>query len=66
MASTWMDIFKEEIDEKVNTAVDTTTRKNLFEYVSKGGMTVDFAAKKANQSVEDFVKDMEEHGYQLP
>ena len=54
------------VSTAVSAAVGTTTRKNLFEYVSKGGMTVDFAAKEAEETVEDFIKDMVAHGYQLP
>ena len=58
MAKTIFDIFKPEIDE--------LTRNNLFAYVQKGGMTVDFAAKEVGMSVTDFIASMQKAGYTVP
>ncbi len=57
-----MDFFKPEIDKKIY----ESRQNDLYEYVQDGGMTLDFAAKKSNQSVEDFIADMEKHGYKVP
>ena len=61
MAKAWMDIFEPEIDERVNTAVDNTTRTNLYLYVQRGGMSADFAAKEAGLTVDQFQTQMNEY-----
>ena len=66
MARTIFDIFKPEIDEEINNAVTADRTANLFTYVQEGGMTVDFAAKKADLSVADFIASMKEAGYKVP
>lgn len=63
MARTWRDIF--EVDQEISNArADeraNTTRTNLFNYVQKGGMTIDFAAREANLTTDQFRKQMEEY-----
>ena len=61
MASILMDVLKPEIDERVNTAVDNTTRTNLYLYVQRGGMSADFAAKEAGLTVDQFQTQMNEY-----
>ena len=61
-----LSVFKPEIDKEIDDAVRKTTENNLFDYVNKGGMSIDFAASQANKSVEDFKKDMIAHGYKIP
>ena len=39
---------------------------NLFEFVSEGGMSLTYAAGKANLSPEEFVDLMRENGYAVP
>ncbi|MBQ9437082.1 MAG: hypothetical protein IJU50_02000, partial [Lachnospiraceae bacterium] len=72
MAKTWREIF--EIDQEINTAVNTavnaavnnTTRTNLYDYVQKGGMSIDFAAGEAGITTEQFRSEMASHGYSVP
>ena len=70
MRNAWMNIFEPEINERVNTAVttavDNTTRTNLYLYVQRGGMSVDFAAHEAGMSTADFSAAMTNAGYKLP
>lgn len=58
MSSIFLDVLKPEIDD--------IRKKDLFEYVQDGGMSVEFASKKAGMSVEDFRREMEEKGYKEP
>ena len=57
--------FKPQRDQEINTAVDAavsnTTRTNLYGYVQKGGMTVDFAAQEAGIPVDQFRQQMDEY-----
>ncbi len=62
MTNAWMDIFKDEIDEKI----DASKKKDLFIYVQDGAMKIEYAAGRANQSVAEFAKEMEEKGYKVP
>ena len=62
MAKTWRDIFKPEIDEWI--ADNTLT--NLFKYVQAGVMPIDYAARQANLSTDDFVKGMQKAGFNVP
>ena len=72
MASILMDVLKPEIDERVNTAVDNAvnknnnTRTNLYLYVQRGGMSVDFAAQEAGMTITDFSNAMVSAGYTVP
>ena len=70
MKSVFMDVLKPEIDERVNTAVttavDNTTRTNLFIYVQDGAMNLDYAARQANLSISDFSNAMASAGYTVP
>ena len=68
-----MNLLQPKINERVKDAVITavttaradehekTTRTNLFLYVQKGGMSVDFAAHEAGLSVDNFRSQMNEY-----
>ena len=62
MASILMDVLKPEIDERVSNA----TRTNLYIYVQDGAMTIDYAAKQAKVSADQFLTEMASHGYTVP
>ena len=49
--------FKPQRDEEVNNA----TRTNLFTYVQDGAMAIDYAARQANMTTDQFRKQMEEY-----
>ena len=70
MTYAWMDIFKPEIDEKINAAVaeehKRTVTNMLFEYVQDGDMPLNNAAKRAGVSPENFLSEMEKRGYRVP
>ena len=74
MGKTLMQIMQPEIDVVVKDAVTTaradehekTTRTNLYIYVQRGGMSVDFAAHEAGMSTSDFSTAMTNAGYKLP
>ena len=66
MRNAWMNIFEPEINERVNTAVDNTTRTIYFTLVQKGKMTLDDAADEANMTINDFSAAMTNAGYKLP
>ena len=58
----WLDAFRPEIDKEIASVVED----NLFEYVNDGVMQIDYAARKANVTVDDFKKGMAAHGYKVP
>ena len=58
MASIFMQVLKPEIDEH--------DRTNLYMYVQKGGMTIEFAAEQAGITPAQFMQEMESHGYHMP
>ena len=58
--------IQEKANETMKIKVVETTRNNLFEYVQDGDMVLEKAARRANQSVPEFIKDMELHGYRVP
>ena len=64
MAKTWRDIF--EIDQEIDNARADERRTNLYDYVQKGGMTIDFAASEAGISTDQFRSEMTRHGYRVP
>ena len=66
MARTILDIFKPEIDEKIDIAVSEAIRNNLFVYVQRGDMALDRAAQNAGMTPVDFAAQMSEAGYSLP
>ena len=70
MGKTLMQIMQPEIDAVVaeNRADERriTTMNNLFEYVNKGGMSLDFAAKEAGLSPQKFKTEMTAHGFKVP
>ena len=59
MARTWRDIFG--VDAEISDAVSNTTRTNLYTYVQKGGMSIDFAASEAHMTTDQFRQQMEEY-----
>ena len=65
LASILMDVLKPEIDvvvkDAVDTAVDNTTRTNLFIYVQNGTMTLTNAATNAGLTVDQFQTQMNEY-----
>ena len=69
MKSVFMDVLKPEIDVVVKDAVttaraderDKTTRTNLFTYVRDGAMNIDYAARQANMTTDQFRQQMEEY-----
>ena len=65
MKSVFMDVLKPEIDvvvkDAVDTAVDNTTRTNLFIYVQNGTMTLTNAATNAGLTVDQFQTQMNEY-----
>ena len=60
MAKTWRDIFgvDDEIEER--------TRTNLYIYVQDGAMAIDYAAKQAKVSTDQFRTEMASNGYKVP
>ena len=58
MRSVFIDVLKPEIDD--------IRKQDLFEYVQDGGMEIEFAAKKADMTVDDFRQEMERRGYKEP
>ena len=74
MAKTILDIFKPEINEKIDIAVkeavkeavSASVRNNLYAYVQDGDMALDRAAIKAGLSTDDFILQMSEAGYTVP
>ncbi|MBR1627694.1 MAG: hypothetical protein IJ679_00305 [Lachnospiraceae bacterium] len=66
MKSVFMDVLKPEIDAMVAEDRAKTTMNNLFEYVNKGGMSLDFAAKEAGLTPQKFKTEMTAHGFKVP
>ena len=62
MARTILDIFKPEIDEKI----ENDRLHMLYVYVQDGNMVLDMAAQYAGVSPVDFAAQMSEAGYSLP
>ena len=56
MGKTLLEIMQPEINEVVN----NTTRTNLYLYVKDGAMSIDYAARQAKLSVDDFRSQMNE------
>ena len=61
MASRLLNILKPEIDERIDAAVGTSRRNDLYDYVCDGAMPVDYAAKRAGISVAQFQQQMNEY-----
>ena len=57
MSKTLMEIMEPEIQTVVNNA----TRTNLYNYVQKGGMTIEFAANEAGISTDEFRSGMNDY-----
>ena len=62
MRDVFMELLKPQIDEKII----TSRRNDLYDYVQKGGMSIDFAAKKAGITTDAFRTEMTSHGYRVP
>lgn len=63
-AKEWMKMT--QIGRMFEQEKEDAVKEALFSYVSDGAMTVDYAAKRANLSVEEFCREMEAHGYLVP
>ena len=61
MASRVLEIFKPEIDERIDAAVGTSRRNDLYDYVHDGDMRIENAAKRAGISVAQFQQQMNEY-----
>ena len=59
MAKTWRDIF--EVDQEINSARADERRTNLYTYVQDGAMAIDYAARQANMTTDQFRQQMEEY-----
>ena len=57
MRDVFMEILKPQIDERIK----QRDRINLYSFVQEGGMTVDYAARKAGITVDQFRRDMDEY-----
>ena len=57
MASILMDVLEPEINERMR----NDRRTNLYNYVQKGGMTIEFAANEAGISTEEFRSGMDNY-----
>ena len=55
------DVFWEYFKPQRDAEINNTTRTNLFTYVQKGGMSIDFAASEANMTTDQFRQQMEEY-----
>ena len=70
MERTILDLFKPEIDRRIDEAVTQTetrtTQKLLYEFVQDGDITIDRAAMKAGLTRADFTSRMTEAGYIIP
>ena len=53
--------IEEYASKRVQQQVQQHDRANLFDYVQKGGMTLDFAASEAGLTTEQFRQQMEEY-----
>ena len=65
MRDVFWEYFKPQREAEVNTAVSNARaderRTNLYTYVQEGGMSIDFAARKANLTTDQFRQQMEEY-----
>ena len=56
-----MDLLQPKINERVNTAVDNSTRTIYFTLVQDGDLTLERAAQKTGISVDQFQTQMNEY-----
>ena len=74
LSDMFWDYLKPQRDEEINTAVTTavntavadTTRTNLYIYVQDGAMAIDYAARQANMTADQFRAEMTNSGYTVP
>ena len=55
-----------EMCEKVEALIKQVRMDDLFGYVVRGGMSLDFAAKEANLPPTEFAAQMRQNGYTVP
>ena len=56
----------EKVEKMFRSYMQEKELKNLFRFVSEGGMTLDFAANEANLSPAAFEAQMRQSGYAVP
>ena len=60
------EIMKDDFEQVSRDAANQAITNSLFQYVSLGGMTVEFAAKQRGLTPDAFVHDMTAAGYKVP
>ena len=66
LSDMFWDYLKPQRDAEINTAVEDTTRTNLYIYVQDGAMAIDYAARQANMTADQFRAEMTNSGYTVP
>ena len=61
MRDVFMEILKPQIDEQIQQQIQQRDRINLYGFVQRGGMSIDFAAQEAGVTVDQFRQDMDEY-----
>ena len=56
----------EKVEALFNSRLQQAKMNDLFSYVVRGGMSLDFAAKEANLPPAEFAAQMRQNGYPLP
>ena len=62
MTNAWMDIFKSEIDQRI----DEHDLERACQFVRDGQMTVEYAARNLNMTPAEFITEMEKRGNKFP
>ena len=62
MTNAWMDIFKSEIDQRM----DEHDLERVCRYVRDGQMTAQYAAEDLKIEPSEFIAEMEKRGYKIP
>ena len=78
MGKTLVDIFRPEIEQWANERAEEIANEraekwkaqthlfDLYTYVQEGGMSIEYASQKANQSRNEFLESMEKAGFRMP
>ena len=66
MSAKWMDIFKTEIDEKIDEGKHQAVKNALFSCVQAGELRPEFAASELRLPLTSFISEMEQAGYRIP
>lgn len=66
MTNAWMDIFKSEIDQRIDEHDAQRDLDRGCRYVRDGQMTVEYAAGNLNITPAEFIAEMEKRGYKIP